>query len=54
MLELLGPETRLGWVLAFANVALAAALFVEPVLFGRIIDTLVNAQGRAAALIGMN
>jgi ATP-binding cassette, subfamily B, beta-glucan exporter len=44
VLGLLGPEARLGWVLAFANVALAAAQFAEPVLFGRIIDTLVKAQ----------
>jgi ATP-binding cassette, subfamily B, beta-glucan exporter len=44
VLGLLGPEARLGWVLAIANVALAAAQFAEPVLFGRIIDTLVRAQ----------
>jgi len=44
VLALLGPEARLGWLLAIANVALAAAQFVEPVLFGRIIDALVGAQ----------
>ncbi len=44
VLALLGPEARLGWILAVANVALAAAQFAEPVLFGRIIDTLVRAQ----------
>src|SRR2546430_17219262 len=44
VLSMLGPEARLGWVLAGANVALAAAQFAEPVLFGRIIDTLVRAQ----------
>jgi ATP-binding cassette, subfamily B, beta-glucan exporter len=44
VLGLLGPEARLGWVLAIANVALAAAQFAEPVLFGKIIDTLVRAQ----------
>jgi ATP-binding cassette, subfamily B, beta-glucan exporter len=44
VLVLLGPEARLGWMLAFANVALAAAQFAEPVLFGRIIDTLVGSQ----------
>src|SRR5215475_2863821 len=44
VLALLGPEARLGWVLAAANVALAAAQFAEPVLFGRIIDKLVQAQ----------
>src|SRR5689334_7526057 len=44
VLGLLGPEARLGWVLAGANIALAAAQFAEPVLFGRIVDTLVRAQ----------
>jgi ATP-binding cassette, subfamily B, beta-glucan exporter len=44
VLTLLGPEARLGWILAGANVALAAAQFAEPVLFGRIIDSLVRAQ----------
>jgi len=39
-LQLLGSDQRLGWVLAFANVALACALFAEPILFGRVIDTL--------------
>ena len=38
VLRLLGPKIRLGWTLAFANLALATALFAEPVLFGRIID----------------
>ncbi|MBV9568821.1 MAG: glucan ABC transporter ATP-binding protein/ permease [Hyphomicrobiales bacterium] len=41
----LGPERSLGALLAIANVALAAAQFAEPVLFGRIIDTLTAAQG---------
>ncbi|MEA2989828.1 MAG: ATP-binding cassette, subfamily beta-glucan exporter [Alphaproteobacteria bacterium] len=45
VLALLGPEARLGWTLAIANVALASAQFIEPVLFGRIVDTLANAQG---------
>lgn len=45
VIALLGPEARLGWFLAIANLALASAQFVEPVLFGRIIDTLANAQG---------
>ncbi len=44
VLGLLGPEAKLGWFLAFSNVALAAAQFAEPVLFGRIIDTLVGSQ----------
>ena len=50
VLELLGREARLGWLLALANVALAAAMFVEPILFGRIVDTLANAQGRISQL----
>jgi ATP-binding cassette subfamily B protein len=48
VLRLLGPEARLAWLLAVANVALAAAQFVEPVLFGRIIDALVGAQSHGA------
>ena len=40
VLGLLGKETRLGWILAGANLALAGAQFAEPVLFGRIIDVL--------------
>src|SRR3954454_12842274 len=40
VLELLGNEARLGWILAGANLLLAAAQFAEPVLFGRIIDVL--------------
>ena len=46
VLGLLGREARLGWVLALANLALASAMFVEPILFGRIVDTLANAQPR--------
>jgi ATP-binding cassette subfamily B protein len=44
VLAALGPERRLGAVLAFANMLLAIALFAEPVLFGRIVDTLARAQ----------
>src|ERR1700737_1634126 len=50
VLELLGREARIGWTLAIANLALASAMFVEPILFGRIVDTLANAQGRLADL----
>jgi ATP-binding cassette subfamily B protein len=50
VLELLGPEARLGWVLAIANVALAAAHFIEPVLFGRIVDALTASQGRPSQI----
>lgn len=44
VLELLGKESRLGWFLAVANLALAVAQFAEPVLFGRIIDVLSGKQ----------
>jgi ATP-binding cassette subfamily B protein len=44
VLTLLGSESRLAWALAIANIALAAAQFAEPVLLGRIIDTLTGAQ----------
>jgi glucan exporter ATP-binding protein len=40
VLELLGKEARLGWILAGANLLLAAAQFAEPVLFGKIVDVL--------------
>src|SRR5438552_1867935 len=50
VLELLGHEARMGWTLAIANLALASAMFVEPILFGRIVDTLANAQGHLAEL----
>ncbi len=50
VLEMLGREARLGWVLAIANLAIASVMFVEPILFGRIIDTLANSQGRIATL----
>jgi len=46
VLELLGKEARLGWILAGANLLLAAAQFAEPVLFGRIVDVL---SGKPAA-----
>src|SRR5262249_60642701 len=40
----------LGWVLVIANVALASAMFVEPILCARIVDTLANAQGHVAQM----
>src|SRR5499427_4949568 len=46
VLALLGPEARLGWLLALGNLALAGSQFAEPVLFGRIIDALTG-SGRA-------
>jgi len=47
VLEKLGSDGRLGWSLAVANVALALALFAEPVLFGQVVNIL--AQGSSAA-----
>jgi glucan exporter ATP-binding protein len=40
VLALLQADVRLAVILALANIALAAAQFVEPVLFGRIVDAL--------------
>ncbi len=48
VLAALGSDQRLGWILALANVALATAQFADPILFGRVIDTLASAQGGAA------
>ena len=50
VLRLLGPQIGLGWALAFGNVALAAAQFAEPVLFGRIIDRLASVQSGSRTL----
>ena len=48
VLDLLGKEAKLGWLLAGANLLLAIAQFAEPVLFGRIVDVLSkNPQGGA-------
>jgi ATP-binding cassette subfamily B protein len=44
VLAQLAPERRLAILLVLANLALACAQFVEPVLFGRIIDKLTGAQ----------
>src|ERR1700744_4967647 len=40
VLELLGKEARLGWILADAYLLLAGGQFAAPVLFGRIVDVL--------------
>jgi glucan exporter ATP-binding protein len=50
VLAMLGPEARLGWILAVANLTLAGALFAEPMLFGRIIDTLAASQSNVSGL----
>jgi ATP-binding cassette, subfamily B, beta-glucan exporter len=46
VLSLLGSEGKLAWFLALGNLALATAQFAEPVLLGRIIDTLTGVQTR--------
>ncbi|MBX6424875.1 MAG: glucan ABC transporter ATP-binding protein/ permease [Variibacter sp.] len=50
VIDLLGPETSLGLMLAIGNVALVAAQFAEPILFGRVIDVLAGAQAKGATL----
>jgi len=49
VLDLLGKEKRLAWLLAIANLLLACAQFAEPVLFGRIIDVLTKSGTADAA-----
>jgi ATP-binding cassette, subfamily B, beta-glucan exporter len=41
----LGSERRVAIILALANILLAFAAFAEPVLFGKIIDSLTSSQG---------
>src|SRR5262245_31863274 len=48
VLRSLGPEARLGWILAAGNLGLAIAAFAQPILFGRIIDALAAAQANHA------
>jgi glucan exporter ATP-binding protein len=50
VLRLLGSERRLAGILVVANLLLAGAQFAEPVLFGRIIDVLANAQAQNRSL----
>ena len=45
----LGPDLKLGALLALANVALAITAFAEPILFGRIIDVLTRPQTAGGA-----
>jgi ATP-binding cassette subfamily B protein len=55
VLDLLAPEARLAGALAVANIVLAVAQFVEPVLFGHIIDALSGAlpDGLAPAIAAL-
>lgn len=46
----LGPERRLGVILALANILLAGVAFAEPMLFGALIDRLTTIQSSGTAL----
>jgi ATP-binding cassette, subfamily B, beta-glucan exporter len=50
VLAMLGAESTLGWILAGSNLLLSGAMFVEPILFGRIIDTLAGSQSHVTEL----
>ncbi|MEY4515586.1 MAG: hypothetical protein RLZZ450_7708, partial [Pseudomonadota bacterium] len=50
LLRQLGPERRLGALLFFANLALAASQFAEPILFGRVIDALARPRAAGSPL----
>ena len=49
--SLLTPERGMALLLSSANVGLAALVFIEPMLFGRIIDVLVTGADRPAAAV---
>src|SRR5690606_40668328 len=49
VLATLGPQARMAWGLALANLALAASQFAEPVLFARVVDALTATQGAGEA-----
>ncbi|MGH8155074.1 MAG: glucan ABC transporter ATP-binding protein/ permease [Rhodanobacteraceae bacterium] len=51
-LRLLAPERTLAIVLCLANLALAGVFFLEPMLFGRVVDALSKPHGHAGMLIG--
>ena len=61
VLSLLRPERRTGALLALANLALAGVGFLDPVLFGRVVDLLSRSAdyppgelwGAAARLLGL-
>src|ERR1700739_2769495 len=49
VLDMLGKEARLAWILALANLLLAMSQFAEPVLFGRIVDALSGKSAPGAS-----
>ncbi|MBA2079694.1 glucan ABC transporter ATP-binding protein/ permease [Rhodanobacter sp. PCA2] len=48
VLAMLAPERRLAIALAIANLALAGVYFLEPLLFGKVVDALSSPQAGAA------
>jgi glucan exporter ATP-binding protein len=48
VLGLLAPERRLAAVLVFGNLGIAGIGFIEPILFGRVIDLLATSADRTA------
>ena len=51
VLAMLGPDKRVALGLTLANVVLAALQFLEPVLFGRVIDILSRAHALQPAVV---
>ncbi|MGE0750525.1 MAG: glucan ABC transporter ATP-binding protein/ permease [Variibacter sp.] len=51
VLGLLAPERRLAWLLVAGNLLVVGAQFAEPILFGRVIDTLTGTQGASDSQI---
>jgi len=51
VLALLAPHARMAWTLALCNLALACTLFAEPVLLGKVVDTLSGAAAAGGATI---
>jgi ATP-binding cassette subfamily B protein len=52
VLALLAPNARLVRTLALSDLALACTQFAEPVLFGKVVDTLSGGQQSGAELPG--
>jgi ABC-type multidrug transport system fused ATPase/permease subunit len=50
VLGLLGNVRRVAWFLALSNLAIASTQFAEPILFGKVIDSLTSQPGSWQAL----
>jgi ATP-binding cassette, subfamily B, beta-glucan exporter len=50
VLGLLGNVRRVAWILALSNLAIASTQFAEPILFGKVIDSLTSKPGSWQAL----